>query len=316
MSSDKIRSGNRRAEKNRWGSKLMRFLTAIYCFIGWGTLLFTAGLLIGCLFLLGKDGELPITSQHAVGVVELTGEILSSEKFRLALKKQLDNKQIKAIVVRIDSPGGSVGASQEIFEAISLAIAKKPVVCSLGNIAASGGLYAAVACQKIVTNRGTLTGSIGVVMMLPNFRSVMDRLGVGMNVIKSGKFKDAGSPFRDMGPEERTLLQELIDKAYLQFVGAIAEKRNLNVEDVKRYADGRIILGEDAVKLQLADEMGGLPRAAKIALELSGDQAEPEIIMPKKKTGILAALNEFEDSSFVHLLRSVDSSPQLLYLRY
>jgi protease-4 len=258
---------------------------------------------------------LDIKTDHAVGVVELTGEILSSDKFERSLKKALDNPKIKAVVVRIDSPGGAVGASEEIYRAIKTANEKengKPVVCSLGTVAASGGLFAAVGCKKIVADESTLTGSIGVIMMSPNVKALLDKVGVAMTIVKSGKLKDTGSPFREVTADDRDYLQRLIDRTYAQFVRTVADSRGIPVEQVKKFADGRIILGGEAKELGLIDEIGGLPEAAKLALSLSGDNAEPEIIKPSKSSGILSMFAEVPNSKVWYWLRALGKT-QLLY---
>ncbi|MCC6220083.1 MAG: signal peptide peptidase SppA [Deltaproteobacteria bacterium] len=261
---------------------------------------------------LDKDELKKVVSDKAVGVVAIEGEILSSKKFRKSIEERVADEKIKAIVVRIDSPGGAVGASEEIYRAILKAREKKPVVCSLGNIAASGGLYAAVGCEKIITNESTLSGSIGVVLMIPNFSDVMKDLGIGMTVIKSGKYKDSGSPFRAVSPDDAKVLQSTVDEAYEQFVAVVAKARNLSVKEVEKFADGRIILGQTAVELKLADSIGSLNDAAKIALELSGGEGEPEIIMPEAKKGLRALLDDLAKSKLWFLLNSLDGV-HLLY---
>ena len=193
---------------------------------------------------------------------------------------------------------------------------KKPVVCSLGNIAASGGMYAAAGCRNVVTNEGTLTGSIGVILMMPNVSSVIEKYGFSMNVVKSGRFKDSGSPFRSFEGSDRELLQSLVDKTYEQFVSVIAESRKLDIEKVREFADGRIILGEQAVAWGLADEIGGVARAAKLALELTGEEeAEPEIVKVPKPTGLMALFEGFGEARIVHWIRSFGKL-QLLFRAY
>lgn len=251
-------------------------------------------------------------SEHAVAVVELTGEIMTSEKFVSQLKKQVDDQKIKGIVVKIDSPGGAVGASEEIYRAIKEATEKKPVVCAMGNLAASGGLMAAMGCQKIIANESTLTGSIGVIMMSPNFRSIMEKIGLEMTVVKSGKLKDSGSPFREVNPEDKEFLQGLINKSYEQFVRMVAESRKLDISKVKEFADGRVILGSEAKILGLIDGIGGIKQAAKIALELINDNAEPVIIMPKKKSNFEMFFEGMPDSKIAFLYKSL-TQPMLLY---
>ncbi len=253
-----------------------------------------------------------IKTKHAVGVVDLSGEILSSDSFRKTLKKAVDEEKIKAVVIRIDSPGGSVGASEEIFRSIKEADQKKPVVCSLANLAASGGLYAAVGCRKIIANAGTITGSIGVVLMMPNVESLVDRFGLQMNVIKSGKFKDTGSPFRKIDADDRQLLQSLVENSYNQFLNTVATARGLEIDKVRGFADGRIILGDDALQKGLVDEIGGVERAAKVALEQTGDTQEPELVAIKKSSGLSSILSGWQESESLQWIESLRHT-RLLY---
>jgi protease IV len=243
---------------------------------------------------------------NAVGVVELEGEINSSSDFREKLERFVSNDKIKAIVVRIDSPGGAVGASEEIYRYILDARRKKPVVCSLANIAASGGLYSSLGCEKVYTAEGTLTGSIGVILMLPNFKNVLDKVGVGFNVIKTGAYKDAGSPFREFEDQDREILEKVAMDAYDQFVFAVSKSRNIPVEKVREFADGRIILGAQAVTLGLADAIGGLKEASREALRLAlkADEADtdPKLVFPPKKINLsefLRNMNEQGSFSFI-----------------
>ena len=300
----------------------MAALDKALTFFGWifvgCTTLFFLGLILIIATVIGASmsgedlADLSIKTDHAVAVVELTGEIVSSAKFTERIRKVLDDEKIKAIVVRIDSPGGSVGASEEIYRQIKAADAKKPVTCALSNIAASGGLYSAVGCRKIVTNAGTLTGSIGVLLMMPNVSQIATKFGFQMNVVKSGHFKDSGSPFREFQPDERDLMQQLVNQTYEQFVKTVADSRKLSVADVKKFADGRVILGEQAVQLGLVDEIGGVERAAKIALEATGDTAEPEVIYPKKPTGLLGVFEDVSEMSWIDQLKAL-GQVQLLY---
>lgn len=267
----------------------MGFLAGIGFFGAFVALLAVLGLVLE----MDEDEDLQISpdTKHAVAVVPLEGEIFSPDQFRKQLASRVKNKEVKAIVVRIDSPGGGVGASEEIYRDIKLANEKKPVVCSLGGVAASGGFYAAMGCRKIVTNAGTLSGSIGVIVMLPGVRQIADRVGFEMNVIKSGKFKDSGSPFRPMDENDRGLFQTLVNNSYEQFVKVVSDARNIPIDQVKTVADGRVILGEELVRLKMADEIGGIERAASIALEETGDKNTPEILFPKRKHGLGAILD-------------------------
>ncbi|MCB0324370.1 MAG: signal peptide peptidase SppA [Bdellovibrionales bacterium] len=304
----------------------MKTLKKILAFMGWAFVglfgLTVLGFFITLIVVVqrgmddsGALSDESIESKHAVGVVELTGEIITANEFREKLRKAVKNDKLKAIVVSIDSPGGAVGASEEMFQEIRRASEKKPIVCALGNIAASGGLYASLGCQKVVVHRGTLTGSIGVIMMMPNVAGLIGDTGFKMNVIKSGRFKDTGSPFRTMEQPDRELMQQLVDTAHSQFVEAVAESRGLTVENVQQFADGRIILGSQAVALGLADEIGGIARAAKIALELAGDDGEPELVTQRKPSGVFALFEDLSESRLVQWLTSYGDL-QLLYRAY
>ncbi len=216
-----------------------------------------------------KAGEI-IAPKNKVAVVELLGPIMDSKEVIEKLYEQIENEKVKAIVLRIDSPGGAVGPSQEIYETVKYLKTKKPIVASLGTVAASGGFYAAVGASKVFCQRGTLTGSVGVIMQFPNVQKAAEGLGIGMVTLKSGGLKDAGNIFREMTPEEQQYLQQTLDRAHEQFVAAVAEGRGVSVEDVKKVADGRILLGEDAKALKLVDEFGTVYDAARSALELAG----------------------------------------------
>lgn len=172
------------------------------------------------------------------------------------LKKILKNDKVKGVIIRINSPGGTVGTSQEICQAVSQVAAEKPVVTSMGDICASGGYYVACATNKIVANPGTLTGSIGVIFNMMNVKGLADKLGVEPKVIKSGPYKDIASMFRPMTEEERKILQALIDDSYDQFVTAVSQGRKMKIEDVKKLADGRIYSGRQALKNGLVDKLG------------------------------------------------------------
>jgi protease-4 len=187
---------------------------------------------------------------------------------------------IKAVVVRIDSPGGSVGPSQEIHDEVRKLAAKKPVVCSLGNVAASGGFYIAVACPKIVAAPGTLTGSIGVISQFMNVKGLAERFNLKMETVKSGKLKDAGNPFRDMTPEDRAYWQALIDRVHGQFMSAVATGRDLKLDDVRKIADGRVLTGEEAKDLKLVDELGNFYDAVDLAKKQAKLSGEPHLVYP------------------------------------
>jgi len=218
-----------------------------------------------------------------VGIVRVEGPIelsAPSGPFGLpagaeSIVKRLDaldkDSSIKAVVIRINSPGGTVAATQEIYEKI-MKLRKKniPVVASMGDVAASGGYYVAAACNHIVANYGTVTGSIGVIAFSPNLRRLFDKFGIQMNVIKSGKYKDILATHRDMTNEERALLQEMINSSYGKFVKDIARGRNMSESDIIKIADGRVMSGSTALENKLIDQTGTFEDAVLKAKELAG----------------------------------------------
>jgi len=218
-----------------------------------------------------------------IAVVKITGVILDAEDTLQELKDYQDNNSVKAVVLRVDSPGGAVGPSQEIYQEVKRLAKKKTVVASFGGTAASGAYYAACPATKIVANPGTVTGSIGVIMEVTNVEKLLDWMKIRQEVIKSGEFKDAGSPFRGMTPQERAYFQAFIDDVHAQFEQAVAEGRHLDPAKVHALADGRIFTGRKAKELGLVDEMGNLEDAIHLAAKLVGIQGEPTVIWPRPK---------------------------------
>lgn len=191
------------------------------------------------------------------GVQSPFGGMPSAEHVIRRLDELEQNGDIRAIVIRINSPGGTVGATQEIYEKLWRLRKKNiPLVASMGEIAASGGYYIASACNIIVANHGTITGSIGVIAMSPNLRGLFEKLGISMTVIKSGKYKDILSAFREISPEERQLIQEIIDSSYRKFLKDVARGRQMSESDIAPIADGRVMGGETALKYKLIDVLG------------------------------------------------------------
>jgi protease IV len=223
-----------------------------------------------------------------IGVVEIKGTIgagpggADGPTILRQLRRFEEDQSLKAVVIRIDSPGGAVGTSQEIHDEVKRLAEKKnkAVVCSMGDLAASGGFYIAVACPKIVANPGTLTGSIGVISQFPNFKGLAQRFDFKMETVKSGPLKDAGNPFRDMTPEDRAYWQKLIDGVYQQFLGAVAEGRGLKVEEVKPIADGRVLTGAEAKERHLVDALGNLYDAVELAKKEAKLTGEPVLVYP------------------------------------
>ncbi|MBE0425380.1 MAG: signal peptide peptidase SppA [Nitrospirae bacterium] len=225
-----------------------------------------------------------------VALIRIEGPVIDSKDTINQLKDFLKDHSVKAIILRIDSPGGAVAPAQEIYEEVKKAASKKKVVVSMGSIAASGGYYIASPATRILANPGTLTGSIGVIMEIPNIEGLMDKIGVKTEVIKSGRHKDIASAFRGIGKEEREILQNVLDNVHEQFIRAVAEARNMQVDDVKKIADGRIFTGEQALDAGLIDELGNLEDALKAAAKLAGIKGEPVVVSKKEKFSIINLL--------------------------
>ncbi|MBI4247138.1 MAG: signal peptide peptidase SppA, partial [Candidatus Rokubacteria bacterium] len=214
-----------------------------------------------------------------VALVELEGVIVDVQDLVADLKSHRDNPLVRAVVVRINSPGGVVGPTQELHQAIlKLREAGKPVVASLGAVAASGGYYIAVAADEIVANPGTLTGSIGVIMQMANLAQLMKKVGVDYVVVKAGQFKDIGNISRAMTAEERRVLQALLDDVHGQFITAVSEGRKLDRAQVLQFADGRIFSGTQAKALGMVDALGSLEDAVNRAAALAGLSGAPRVI--------------------------------------
>ena len=238
--------------------------------------------------ILGGGRHFPVGS--GVGLVEVRGLIVDSQEIVKQLDTLLKDDNVKAVVLRIESPGGVVGPSQEIHAEVKKLAARKKVVVSMGSVAASGGYYIAAAASSIFANPGTITGSIGVLMRFSNLEGLMGKIGMKSFTLKTGKFKDVGSPVRPMTAQERAMLQGVIESTHAQFVRAVAEGRKLPEADVRSIADGRIFTGEQALALKLVDRIGTLQDAIEEAGKLGGIKGEPEIIRPPKKKKLLLDL--------------------------
>jgi protease-4 len=226
-----------------------------------------------------------------VAIVELEGTIVEVDDLVRELKAHRDNPLVKAVVLRINSPGGVVAPTQELHAAVMrLRESGKPVVASLGAVAASGGYYVAVAADKIYANPGTLTGSIGVIFQIPNLDGLMKKVGVDYVVVKAGRYKDVGNIARVMTPEERRILQSLLDDVHAQFISAVAAGRKLDRAQVLGFADGRIVSGAQAKELHMVDALGGLEEALDGAATLAGLSTPPKVIGPHRKLSIMDLL--------------------------
>lgn len=227
-----------------------------------------------------KINGIPVEFAPGIGVLRVSGVISSASAGGFSQKSMheavidrinflMTDDNIKAVVMRVDSPGGTVAATQEIYQKLLELRKKKPVVVSMGDLAASGGYYISSAANYIYANQGTMTGSIGVIISAPNFKGLMEKLGIRMNVIKSGKYKDILSSSRDLSEDEKALLQELIDNCYGQFLKDVSLGRNIPIDDFKQFADGRIFTGSRGTEIGLIDGVGTFSDAVRKAGELA-----------------------------------------------
>lgn len=239
-----------------------------------------------------------------IAIVEVKGVIAQSSQVIEELQQYLTDDGVKAIILRVDSPGGGVGPSQEIYREIMRirSSSKKKVVTSMGSVAASGGYYIACASDRIVANPGTITGSIGVIMQFSNLEDLLKKIGIKGVVIKSGEHKDIGSPFREMTTEEKKLMQEVLDNVHQQFIQAVADGRKLDRSKVSEIADGRIMTGEQAKNLGLVDQLGNLQDTIDITAKLVGIEGKPNVLYPKRKISIWDLLIKDMASAIVDVL--------------
>lgn len=230
----------------------------------------------------------PVFSDR-VALIRVEGIILDSRETIEQLKRYGEDNSVKAIVLRVDSPGGGVVPSQEIYEEVKKIREKgeKKFVVSMGSVAASGGYYIACPADKIVANPGSITGSIGVIMELANIEGLLEKIGVKSIVIKSGRHKDIGSVMREMSAEEKEILQKVLDDVHNQFIEAVANGRGIKEEDVRNIADGRIFTGRQAKEMGLVDEIGNLEDTIKLAAKISGIKGEPKVVSQEKRPGFL-----------------------------
>jgi len=266
------------------------------------TVVATAMILMTVLVTFGtRDTEFEFGEK--VGVIEISGVIADSKNVLNYLKRFREDNAIKAIVVRVDSPGGAVGPSQEIFREIRKTSATKKVVASMGTIATSGGYYIAAGANGIVANPGTITGSIGVIMGFTNYEELLHKIGLVPIVVKSGEYKDIGSPVRKMKPEERKILQEFAKKIHRQFIEDIVDGRKMDMKKVESLADGRIFTGKESKKMGLVDRLGNLEDAIEWAGRLGGIKGKIATVYAKEKK--FSFLRYITDSSAGTLLNHI-----------
>jgi len=249
---------------------------------------------------IGKASRLAFGDK--IAIVEIKGVITQSSGIIEEIHQYGEDEGVKAIVLRIDSPGGGVGPSQEIHREILKVKSKKKVVTSMGSVAASGGYYIACASDLIIANPGTITGSIGVLMEFTNIEELFKKIGIKGVVLKSGEHKDIGSPFREMTPEEKKIIQGVIDNVHQQFILAVAKGRKLDQAKVVEIADGRILTGEQAKQLGLVDQIGNLQDAIDIVAKMVGIEGKPNVLYPKKRFSLWEILVKETASTILETL--------------
>lgn len=218
-----------------------------------------------------------------IAVVEVRGPILDSKKIVQQLGRVENNEDIYGLLLRVDSPGGSVGASQEIYQAVKRIAAKKKVVASMGSVAASGGYYVAVGADKIVANPGTLTGSIGILMDYTNVEDLLKFLKIHAELLTAGEMKDAGSALKPLSQKDREYLQSILDNLHEQFKNAVGENRNLKKEEMDSLGNGRVFTGAQALQIGLVDQLGNQQDAVDLLAEMLGIKGKPKLVYPRKE---------------------------------
>jgi len=250
-------------------------------------------------------------TDNRIGIVDITGVIQSSQNIIKQIKSFRNDKHIRGIILRIDSPGGAVGPSQEIYdEVLKTRKSGKIIYASMGTLAASGGYYIASAADQIFANPGTLTGSIGVIMAFSNAQGLLEKIGLKPEIIKAGKYKDIGSPTRSMNQIEKSLLQDVVTDVHQQFIEAIANGRGMSIAEITKIADGRIFTGRQAYSLKLVDQLGGLQATIGQLTAKAGIIGAPNVIREKPNTGLLDWVLKTEISPSI---AGYLSSPSLQY---
>lgn len=289
--------------------KIVLLILALVLFV---TVLFAVSLNIAKSLMGGADTAL--SAKSGIGLVEVKGMILDSKDTIRQLRHFLKQDGVKAVVLRVDSPGGIVAPSQEIFEEVKKFALKKKIIVSMGSLAASGGYYISAPATMIYANPGTITASIGVILKLSNIEALMDKIGIKSHTLKTGKYKDSGSPLRAFSPEDRAMLQSVIDNTHEQFVRAVAESRKLPIDEVRKIADGRILSGEQAKAAHLVDRLGTLQDAIDEAGKQAGIKGDPEVLLPpKRKFNYLDLLAGGVEESFDGKLKSALGGMRLMY---
>lgn len=272
--------------------------------LGLIAIVFLVSFCSGLRHVLDDDNEIKL-SRANIGVIEIEGMIQGSMKFLDQMRELRKNKNIKALIVRIDSPGGAVGASQEIFQELKKQKEKMPVVISMGNLAASGGLYISLGGSHIFALPGTLTGSMGVLTTITNFSKLLDKAYIDPITLKSGELKDAGNPTEPVDPKQMKYLQEMINVTFAQFKKDVQTERSLKPEVIKLLEDGRVLTGNQSVELGLADEIGTFLDAVEYAKEQAKIEGDPKLVfLSRKADGFLERIIQEASVKFKGMLET------------
>ncbi len=249
-----------------------------------------------------------------IGLIEINDVIMNSEGVVQQIKKFREDKSIKAIILRINSPGGGVAASQEIYEEVKYTRDNgKLVVVSMGSIAASGGYYIACGSNLIVANPGTLTGSIGVIAQFISVKDLADKLGIEETTIKSGELKDSGDPFRKLNEKDKEYFQEVVDNTFGQFLDVVSKERKINRDSLMQYASGRVFTGLQAKEIGLIDSLGTLEDAIRITAKLAGIEGEPRIVKERRRYSIFERLIGTSVDDITGIKQKLFNEPILQY---
>lgn len=306
-----------RGVQRRFGAKIpgeeshMKKRSIITLIAVFGALFLGLLIFIGVLVMVFSPDDVG-ESEPSIGVVELEGGITESEKFIEDLERFEDDDNIKGVIVRVDSPGGAVAPSQEMFYAIQRLADEKPLAVSMGTVAASGGYYAACGSETIFANPGTITGSIGVITQFFNVEQLVDRANVEVHTVKSGDFKDSGSPFREFTDDDEEYFAEMVFDIHDQFVEDVAECRDMEMHEVEQVADGRVFTGRQAYEKNLVDELGSLRDVVDYMADETGLDDPPVVYPPEEKLGLFGELFQVAVDSSVTELKD-QTKPRVSY---
>lgn len=285
---------------------------------GSALLFFTVSLIALAVYFSDQEASSFSFSTNQVALLEVEGPIFDSQTFNQQLKDYGRRSSVRAVVLRLNTPGGGVAATQEIYEAVLRfrAETRKKVIASMSSVAASGGYYIACAADRVYANPGTITGSIGVIAEWYNYGDLLRWAKLQDVVIKSGEYKDAGNPARPLTEAERAYFQRLIDGLYNQFVSAVARNRKMTDDVVRKLADGRVYTGEEAKGLGLIDDLGTLQDAIQAAAKMSGIAGEPKVVTPPKRKLSLLDFLFGESKSVLSLPFPMDPSQSQIRFQY